>query len=146
MVERNLSFNLHVLTARLDRAADRMLREEHNVSYSRFLALTLVGELGASTQRGLAECLGVTEPSVSRMTAVLAADGLLEVQPDPAGGRRRRLSLTEEGKRLVASVQRGFEERFAALVAESGVPYEEYAAHTEQLLATLDRLQRRGDT
>jgi hypothetical protein len=46
-MERNLSFNLHVLTARLDRAADRILRAERNVSYSRFLALTLVGELSS---------------------------------------------------------------------------------------------------
>jgi DNA-binding MarR family transcriptional regulator len=141
-MERNLSFNLHVLTARLDRAADRILRAERNVSYSRFLALTLVGELGASTQRTLAEYLGVTEPSVSRMTAALAADGLLDVQPDPAGGHRRRLSLTDEGKQLVASVQQGFEDRLAALVAHSGVPYAEYAEHTAQLLATFDRLER----
>ena len=141
-MERDLSFNLHVLTARLDRAADRILRAEHNVSYSRFLALTLVGELGASTQRTLAEYLGVTEPSVSRMTAILAAEGLLDVQPDPAGGRRRRLSLTDEGKQLVASVRRGFENRLAAIVAHSGVPYAEYAEHTAQLLATFDRLER----
>ena len=80
-VERNLSFNLHVLTARLDRAADRILRAEHNVSYSRFLALTLVGELGASTQRALADPLGVTEPSVSRMTAVLAAEDFSTSSP-----------------------------------------------------------------
>ncbi|MGI5485645.1 MarR family winged helix-turn-helix transcriptional regulator [Microtetraspora malaysiensis] len=141
-MERNLSFNLHVLTARLDRAADRILRAEHNVSYSRFVALTLVGELGASTQRTLADYLGVTEPSVSRMTAVLAADGLLDVQPDPAGGHRRRLSLTDEGKQLVASIQQGFEDRLAAFVAQSGVPYEEYAEHTARLLATFGRLER----
>ncbi|WP_405151450.1 MarR family transcriptional regulator [Sphaerisporangium sp. NBC_01403] len=141
-MERNLSLNLHVLTARLDRAADRILRAEHNVSYSRFVALTLVGELGASTQRTLAEYLGVTEPSVSRMTAVLAADGLLDVQPDPAGGNRRRLSLTNEGKQLVASIQQGLEGRLAALVAHSGVPYTEYAQHTARLLATFERLEQ----
>ncbi|WP_157254285.1 MarR family winged helix-turn-helix transcriptional regulator [Nonomuraea typhae] len=141
-MERNLSFNLHVLTARLDRAADRLLRAEHNVSYQRFLALTLVGELGTSTQRSLADALGVTEPSVSRMTAVLAADGLLDVQPDPAGGRRRRLSLTDEGKRLVVSVQRDFEERLAVLVEHSGVPYDEYAEHTARLLETFERAEK----
>ncbi|MFF4219420.1 MarR family winged helix-turn-helix transcriptional regulator [Streptomyces nondiastaticus] len=143
-MERNLSFNLHVLTARLDRAADRTLQAEHNVSYSRFLALTLVRELGTPTQRALADCLGVTEPSVSRMTAALAAEGLLDVQPDPAGGRRRRLTLTEEGMRLVTSVQQGFEERLAALVALSGVPYEEYAEHTARILATFEGLERKG--
>lgn len=141
-MEQNLSLNLHVLTARLDRAADRILRAEHGISYSRFLALTLVGELGASTQRTLAEYLGVTEPSVSRMTGVLAADGLLDVQPDPAGGNRRRLSLTDAGKRRVTSIRQEFEDRLAAVVAESGVPYAEYAEHTARLLATFDRLER----
>ncbi|TQS29368.1 MarR family winged helix-turn-helix transcriptional regulator [Microbispora sp. KK1-11] len=141
-MEQNLSLNLHVLTARLDRAADRILRAEHGISYSRFLALTLVGELGASTQRTLAEYLGVTEPSVSRMTAVLAAEGLLDVQPDPAGGNRRRLSLTDEGKRRVTSIRQEFEDRLAAVVAHSGVPYAEYAEHTARLLATFDRLER----
>jgi DNA-binding MarR family transcriptional regulator len=141
-MERNLSFNLHVLTARLDRAADRILRAEHNISYSRFLALTLVGELGASTQRTLAEYLGVTEPSVSRMTAVLAADGLLDVQPDPAGGNRRRLSLTDEGNQLMTSIRQGFEDRLAAIVAHSGVPYAEYAEHTARLLATFNHLEQ----
>lgn len=134
-MERNLSFNLHVLTARLDRAADRLLRAEHDVSYRRFLALTLVNELDDPTQRALADALGVTEPSVSRMTAVLAADGLLDVES--AGGRRKRLRLTDAGARLVASVQRDLEDRFADLVAKSGVPYREYAEQTESLLATL---------
>lgn len=141
-MERNLSLNLHVLTARLDRAADRILRAEHNVSYSRFLALTLVGELGASTQRTLAEYLGVTEPSVSRMTGVLAAEGLLDVQPDPAGGNRRRLSLTDEGKRLVTSIRQEFEDRLASIVAASGVPYDEYAEQTARLLATFTQMER----
>ncbi|WP_330230937.1 MarR family transcriptional regulator [Nocardia sp. NBC_00508] len=140
-MERKLSFDLHVLTARLDRAADRILRAEHGVSYSRFLALTFVGELGASTQRALADRLGVTEPSVSRMTAVLAAEGLLVVQPDPGGGRSRRLSLTGKGKQLVAAAQQGLEERLAAVVAESGVPYDEYARQTARLLTTFEHLE-----
>ncbi|MEV0233420.1 MarR family transcriptional regulator [Nonomuraea sp. NPDC050786] len=141
-MERSLSFYLHVLTARLDRAADRILRAEHNVSYSRFLALALVGELEGATQRVLAEYLGVTEPSVSRMTGVLAGEGLLDVQPDPAGGNRRRLRLTERGARLVAAGQRTLEDRLAMVVAESGVPYDQYVRYTAQLLETFDRLER----
>ncbi|MEV0629063.1 MarR family winged helix-turn-helix transcriptional regulator [Nonomuraea wenchangensis] len=141
-MERNLSLDLHVLVARLDRIADRILRAEHNISYSRFLALTLVGELGFTTQRALAEGLGVTEPSVSRMTAVLAAEGLVDVQPDPAGGNRRQLSLTDKGKQIVTSLRQEFEEKLAALVAHSGVPYDEFAEHTARLLATLDRTEQ----
>jgi DNA-binding MarR family transcriptional regulator len=138
----NLSFDLHVLTARLDRAADRILRAECDVSYRRFLALTLIGRLGASTQRALADGLGVTEPSASRMAGVLAEAGLLEVEPDPAGGHRRRLELTHEGARLVATGQRVLEERLADLVAHSDVPYVEYARNTRRLLETLDRVER----
>ncbi|WP_426512825.1 MarR family winged helix-turn-helix transcriptional regulator [Dactylosporangium sp. McL0621] len=138
----NLSFALHVLTARLDRMGDRLLRAQHDISYHRFLALVFVGELGASTQRALADELGVTEPSVSRMTAVLAADGLLNVEPDPAGGNRRRLSLTDKGQRLVTTVRRDFEDRLAVFVEHSGVPYAQYAEHTERLLSTLDRMEQ----
>jgi DNA-binding MarR family transcriptional regulator len=141
-VARNLSFALHVLTARLDRMGDRLLRAEHDISYRRFLALVFVGELGASTQRALADQLGVTEPSVSRMTAVLAADGLLSVEPDPAGGNRRRLSLTDKGHRLVTSIRQDFEDRLARFVEHSGVPYAQYSEHTERLLSTLDRIEQ----
>jgi DNA-binding MarR family transcriptional regulator len=145
-VERTLSLGLHVLAARLDRAADRILRAKYDVSYQRFLALTLVGELGATTQRDVAEGLGVTEPSISRMAGVLAEAGLLEVQADPAGGNRRRLNLTQEGKRLVASGRQVLEARLAVLVEHSGVPYAEYVAHTERLLATLDHLEKERTT
>jgi DNA-binding MarR family transcriptional regulator len=133
----HLSFRLHVLVARLDRAADRILRAEHDVSYHRFLALTLVGELGVATQRELAESLGVTEPSVSRMTAVLAADELLDAGPDPAGGRRKRLALTARGRRLVDDGQRTLEERFAALVTASGVSPDRLHGDVDALLAAL---------
>jgi DNA-binding MarR family transcriptional regulator len=141
-VQQNLGFNLRVLATRLERAADRMLRAEHDVTYSRVLALTLVGELGASTQRDLATRLGVTEPSMSQMVGVLAAEGLLDVRPDPGGGRRRRLSLTTEGERLVGAVRRVLEDRIVALLETSGVPYDEYAEHTARLVATLGRLEQ----
>ncbi|MGW0249214.1 MarR family winged helix-turn-helix transcriptional regulator [Nocardia goodfellowii] len=137
-MERNLSIDLHVLTARLDRAADRLLRAGHGISYRRFLALSLVGEFGMTTQRALAEALGVTEPSVSRMATTLAAEGFLEVGPDPAGGNRRQLGLTDTGRRLVASAQTELEDRLAMLVSDSGVPYAEYSENTARLLAALN--------
>ncbi len=70
----DLSFDLHTLTARLDRSADRILQAEYDVSYRRFRTLLIVGELGTATQPALAEALGVSEPSVSRMAGVLARE------------------------------------------------------------------------
>ena len=139
---RDLSFDLHALTARLDRSADRILRAEHGVSFRRFLTLLIVGESGSTTQRALARAVGVSEPSVSRMSGVLANAGLLDVQPDPAGGNRRRVTLTPAGKELVDQCRDLLERRFTALVERSGVPYVEYARHTRLLSAALDAADR----
>lgn len=133
-----LSFDLHALTARLDRAADRILRAEYGLSYRRFLVLLTVGSLGATTQRALADRLGVSEPSVSRMTGLLADAGLLDSRPDPAGGNRRRLTLTTEGEQVVEAGRDLLEHRFADLVERSGVRYADYERDTARLMSALD--------
>lgn len=137
-VQKDLSLSLHAVTARLDRASDSILRAEAGISYSRFMALFMVRSLGAVTQRALAEKLGVTEPSVSRMTRILEEEGLLKVLSDPAGGNRRQLRLTPAGRRLVDRWGGYLEERFAQLVDDAGVPYKTYARHTERLLEHLE--------
>lgn len=138
MEQLELSRALHRLTAQLDLAGDRILRQEAGLSYSRFLALYMVGFEGADTQRVLADRLGVTEPSVSRMTRVLSEAGLLEALADPAGGNRHRLRLTPSGQELVERWGGEFERRFASLVQRSGVPYALFLEHTKRLLDTLN--------
>jgi len=133
-MEHRLAFDLHVLTERMDRSADRMLTAERGLSYRRFLALLLLDGLGTATQRQLADALGVTEPSVSRMVGVLGDAGLLDVRPDPGGGNRRQLALTPEGERTVETCLRLLEGRFAAVLERSGIDYEEYAEQTRRLL------------
>lgn len=122
----------------MDRAADRVLQEqEHGLSYARFLVLLALSR-GASSQRTIGSWLGVSEPSVSRMTRVLASSGLVAVAPDPRGGNRRVVRLTERGE---VTFRRGaalLEGRFADLLDQCGVPGEEYAAHTRALIAALD--------
>jgi DNA-binding MarR family transcriptional regulator len=133
----SLTFDLHALTARLDRAADRILMADVGVPYRRFLALFMVGEVHASSQRALAEHLGLTEPSVSRMTGVLAEAGLLTAGRDTSGGNRRTLTLTVGGRDLVDRCRALLEERFAELVVQSGVNGTDYTRDTRRLLAAL---------
>jgi DNA-binding MarR family transcriptional regulator len=137
-VPQDLSFDLHALTTRLDRSADRILQAEYGLSYRRFRTLLIVGRLGAATQRAVAEELGVSEPSASRMTGVLAGMGLIDAQSDPAGGNRRRLSLTVEGKHMVEQCRALLEHRFHGLVRRSGVSYADYARDTRLLLDALN--------
>ncbi|MGI8712219.1 MAG: MarR family winged helix-turn-helix transcriptional regulator [Solirubrobacteraceae bacterium] len=137
-MDRDLSRSLHRVTARLDRAADVFLRAQAGVSYPRFLALYMVGAEGAVTQRALAQRLGVSEPSVSRLVRVLAQDGWLLAASKPGGGHRNRLRLTAAGDQLVQRWGGELEERFEALLETAGVPYRAYRAHTHRLLATLE--------
>lgn len=137
-MDQDLSRALHTLTARLDRAADRILQAEVGLPYRRYLLLYAVADLGSPSQRALARWLDVTEPSVSRMVRTLVASGWLTVQPDPAGGNRRVVELTPAGAELVAGSGRLLEGRLADLVQRSGVPYERYRGDTARLLAGLD--------
>jgi DNA-binding MarR family transcriptional regulator len=126
------------LTARLDREADRILRAQQGMSYSRFLLLWAVGELDGPTQRALAEWLGLTEPSVSRMTALLASEGLLVVEDDPRGGNRRRLVLTGTGEEVVVRCGTLLEDKVDALVATAGLSYDAFRRDTAKLPAALE--------
>lgn len=140
-----LSYELHKLTARLDTAADGLLRLEAGVSYSRFLALFAARETGGS-QRDMARWLCLTEPSTSRMVGVLAAEGLLTATRTAGAGNRRQLQVTDEGARLVERCSQMLEDRFAELLGRSGVPYATYQRHTHQLLAQLDSEQQDAST
>lgn len=140
----SLSYELHILTARLDRAADGLLRREHGISYARFLALLGVRETNGS-QRDIARWLGQTEPSTSRMVTVLANEGLLEATRPEGGGNRRQLRLTDCGTQLVERCGRLLEGRFENLVRSSGVPYESYRRHTRRLLDQIVDDQRRSN-
>jgi DNA-binding MarR family transcriptional regulator len=132
-----LSYELHKLTARLDRAADGLLRRETGVSYSRFLALFAVRQ-SSGTQRDIARWLGRSEPSTSRMVGMLAADGLLTATRTTGAGNRREVKLTDKGARLVEQCSQMLEARFAEMVDLSGVPYGTYQRYTRQLLKQLD--------
>jgi DNA-binding MarR family transcriptional regulator len=133
----SLSYDLHKLTARLDRAADRMLQDSEGISYSRFLTLFAV-KSGAANQRALALWLGQSEPSTSRMVGVLAAEGLLSARRIPGGGNSRHLELTTDGAELVARAGRLLEGRFDELVQRSGVSLASYQRQTRRLLDQLD--------
>jgi DNA-binding MarR family transcriptional regulator len=136
-MQRRLSYELHKLTARLDRAADGLLREAAGVSYARFLALFAVQE-SSGTQRDIARWLGLSEPSTSRMVRVLADDGLLEVAIPVGQGNRRQVRLTARGEALIDRCGELLEGRFEEFVKLSGVEYRTYQELTRRLLDKLD--------
>ncbi len=130
-----LSRDLNRLTARIDLAGDRLLADEYGLSYRHFVTLLLVGQLTAPMQRALAEAMGVSEPSISRMTKVLRHAGLLDASTTGlSGGNRRQLGLTPAGKDVVEQCRGVLELRLVDLAARSRVPYAVYLRQTRQLL------------
>ena len=63
------------------------------------ITLLFIGR-GTSTVTQLAERAGVTTQAMSKICAVLQADGLLDRQPHTGDARSRRLALTADGHRL----------------------------------------------
>ncbi len=139
-VQHRPAYLLHALVARLDVAADEMLRRDHGISYPRFLVLLAVERLGTPTQRELATEQQVSDPAMSRMVAALAADGLLDVRTVPGGGHRRAVDLTPRGRQLVEEGSDLLESAFASLAELAGVPADVLSRPVQAMIASLDAL------
>jgi len=141
-----LSRSLHALVATLDRAADRILGTDFDISYSQFLTLYAVSVLDGGTQREIAAWLGTTESAVSRSVRGLAVDGLASIGPSASGGHRRSVEVTSRGHHLVTSAGTHLERRLADVLAAADVGYEDYAVMTGRLLAAVAGAAPRGLT
>ena len=139
-VQQRPAYLLHALVARLDVAADEMLRREHDISYARFLVLLAVERLGTPTQRELAAEQQVSDPAMSRTVAALAADGLLDVRTVPGNGHRRALGLTARGRGLVGAGSDLLESAFAGLAEVAGVPVDVLSRPVQAMIGAFDDL------
>jgi DNA-binding MarR family transcriptional regulator len=76
------------------------------IQSSQFPALAAVDRLGPITIGELADAIGITQLGATRVAAQLADAGLLDVQQARDDQRRRLVSLTGEGQRLVDASKR----------------------------------------
>lgn len=132
------AYALHVLVARLDRSADRILRAELDLPYSRYLLLLALQRIGPVTQKALADELGLSEPAVSRSLTPLVDGGLLTVEVVSGQGHRRRVALTAAGAELVDRASDRLELAFQRLLAGARVDGDELDAVTARLIRALD--------
>lgn len=91
------AFKLHQATLLIDRSADTYLRREHDLGYAHFLVLLIVRVAGPTSQRSIAENLGVSRASITQRVTALTRDGLLVVTPDPDDSRAHLVDLTDGG-------------------------------------------------
>ena len=115
------------------------------VQSSQYPLLAALDRLGPLPVGELAQSLGITQPGVTRSVTLLTELGLVEAAPSNDDQRRRMISLTANGQRLVGNAKRDVWPRIENAVADlckglSGPLLEQLAAMEDGLaVAPLDR-------
>lgn len=105
------------------------------------LLLALGRERRPLTAAAIADAVRLDKAAVSRGLKALATAGHVTLSPDPRGGRRIAVLLTDEGRRVAGDIARCSLDRQAAML--DGLPPEEAAslsAGLRHLLGNVDRL------
>jgi DNA-binding MarR family transcriptional regulator len=91
---------------------------EDQVDLTQLRILVVVGSRGSTTLSGLATAARLHLSRASRACDRLVALGLLERADDPADRRNLRLTLTERGEAIVATVARARREALRPILAK----------------------------
>ena len=87
------------------------------LSVPHFRALALLGRVGRSSLTEIAEHLGLSVPSVSRMVQTLVGRGLLVREAGTADRRQISLRLSDRGRAVLKNAQRNTENRLAEVLS-----------------------------
>lgn len=119
------------------------------IQSSQYPLLAALDRLGPLPVGELAQSLGIAQPGVTRSVALLSELGLVEVSPSNDDQRRRIVSLSQNGRRLVDDAKREVWPRIENAVAElcadlSGPLLSQLSTIEDRLAATpLDRRAER---
>jgi DNA-binding MarR family transcriptional regulator len=114
-----LAADLSLAVMRLARQL-RFRNPQSPVSLSQLSALTILANEGAMTPGALAIRERVRPPSMTRVIASLADEGLVDREPHPVDGRQVVVSVSESGAELVKAARRARQEWLADRLATLG--------------------------
>jgi DNA-binding MarR family transcriptional regulator len=109
---------------------------------SRVRVLWELGQRGPTTQRVLAESLGVSARTITGLVDGLVATGFVTRQPHPTDRRATHVTFTEQGTRTVKTLERG--QRELARLLFAGMPDERFDCFVHGLDEVLIRLRAQG--
>ena len=114
MAQSKITFTLNRLVGSLNRAADRLLRQNYGMTYSQFLFVVSLRDSGAVSSGVLADRLGVSAAAVSKRTQWFVERGLVVAKPLATDARSVSLALTETGRTLADDTSQFLEKQFRA--------------------------------
>ncbi|MFG1791015.1 MarR family winged helix-turn-helix transcriptional regulator [Nocardia sp. NPDC049149] len=127
---------LHRVVYLLGEATRRRVDSAGGLSYSQMRLLGTLEDIQPVTQHQLAQALSVSDPAISRALRPLEEAGLVQVDPDPAHGRRRLVSTTEAGRNAFHTTGKPLYDELRNALLEADFPYERYL-HDTMVLAKL---------
>ena len=97
-----LGTRLKRIGERLQAQTQRILdAHELNIQAAQFPFLAAIDRLGPLTVGEMAEAVGMTQPGATRALGQLESEGLVEITQSSDDARRKSVTLTKQGKRLV---------------------------------------------
>lgn len=112
MAQSRITFTLNHLVGELNKNADRILRDEFDLTYSQFLFLLHLRSSGKVSSSTLASHMGVSRAAVSKRVSWFTSRGLVDSGHAPSDNRVLTLALTARGKRLTTQMSDVLEIRF----------------------------------
>jgi DNA-binding MarR family transcriptional regulator len=109
---------------------------EYGIEAGQFALLMMVDAMAERGQAGIAQALGMDKTTLSRNLKVLRQRGWVESEAGSGDARRRELSLTAEGRAVLAKAQPGWRRAQEAFREQlKGLKF-------PQLLTTMERISR----
>lgn len=129
------------LVTEMERTADKLLMASLGLSFSRCQYLAILHSAGTITQHRLAVILGHSDPSVSKMLGDLTKKGLVSIEISPEHARKRLVTLTRKGEKLMYQGTALLHDHFSGVIKKAGVDGKAYALQTKKLWEALLSLQ-----
>ena len=149
------AFGFLTIGTRMKRIGERLQADTQRImddmdvalQASQYPFLASLDRLGPLTIGELADAVGITQPGATRTLAQLVELGMVKVRPAPEDQRRKIVSLSAKGQRLIDHAKREVWPRLEDAVADlcgklSGPLLEQLAAIEDGLAAR--PLDRRG--
>jgi DNA-binding MarR family transcriptional regulator len=112
MTETRLTRTLNALVSELNRHADRILRDEFQITYSQFVFLVNLNEQMKVSVGSLAQVLSISQPAVSKKLPWFIEKGFIAVAADSQHKSKVIIQLTAKGRKLAIGAAQILEERF----------------------------------
>jgi len=110
-----ITFTLNELVYVLNSTADRLLRENFEITYSQFLFMVTLMSQTNPTPSYLAECLGVSRAAVSQRLSWFQERNLVKISRVSGNDKNLSLALTRKGESLATQSAEFLEKEFRVL-------------------------------